>query len=127
MLAQNSRPLEDDWKYFSKIRTTPISTEAQCVKEDGSVDLNVRFISQAETTVHERSRRLRGGIIEELRGQNKHESTLSEEKKERAINAFMRTFSLDALKRKFKAMMGDLFKPSHAEIMAESIKRVKDG
>lgn len=124
MLAQMSRPEEDDYLYIAKLRSTPIVKEAQCLKEDGTVDLNVRFVSQAEETLHKDARYKRGEII--ARGREATEPTITEEKRERGAAAFMRAFSVDALKHKFKMVMKDLFKPSHAEIMAEAMRKVKD-
>lgn len=125
MLAQNERPEEDDSQYFQKIRLTKVDMKAQCTKEDGTVDLNVRNISQKEANIEESLRLNRGEAIENLRPQATT-PTLTEEKRDRGTSAFMRAFSVDALKHKFKMVMKDLFKPSHAEIMAEAIRKTKD-
>ena len=122
MLAQNARPMEDDSEYISLIRFTPIAKEAQCLKEDGTVDLNVRELSQQEADFHNGVRQKRGSIISELR-RDKPVSTLTDGKRERAQSAFMRTFSLAALKERFKKIMGDVFKPTYAEMMAEAMRK----
>lgn len=125
MLAQNERPLEDDFLHIAKIRETPITKDAQCLKEDGSVDLNVREFTQKELVIEEKIRQERGEIIGKLRPEATA-STLTEEKRERGSSAFMRALSVDALRHKFKMVMEGLFKPTHAEIMAESIRKAKD-
>lgn len=124
MLAQNARPIEDDDAYISLIKFTPIVKEAQCVKEDGTVDLNVRELTQTEADFHQGVRGRRGLVIESLRN-DKHVSTITEERRERATNAFMDRFSLESIKNKFKAMMTGLFKPDYAEIVAEQMRKIK--
>lgn len=124
MLAQNARPIEDDQIHFGRLRATPIAMEAQCLKEDGTVDLNVRELGHEEAQFHEGVRRRAGSTLEQIRG-DKAVSTLTQEKRERATNAFMERFSMDAIKNKFKAMMRSVFKPSYAEIVAQQMKDIK--
>lgn len=107
MLAQNKRKPEDDAEYISLIKLTPIKDEAQCKKEDGSVDLNVREFTETEIKIHNGIRSSRGEWIENER-RDKGVSTITEEKRDRAITAFMSGFSLETIKNKFKAMMNGI-------------------
>lgn len=125
MLMQNVRKPEDDYEYISRIRLTAVDQKAQCVKEDGTVDLNVRDFGNQELQIEKGLREKRGEIIQGLRGEPTT-ATITEEKRERGASAFMRALSVDALKNKFRMVMKDLFKPSHAEIMAEALKKAKN-
>ncbi len=116
MRSQNLRKSEDDWDYISSIKNTKIALTAQCVKEDGTVDLNVREFTNQEVSIEEGLRQARGEIIQGLRAEQTN-PTLTEEKRERGANAFMRAISVDALKHKFKNIMKDLFKPTLAEVI----------
>lgn len=107
LLAQSLRLIEDDASYKTKIRFEPVKKEAQCVKEDGTVDLNVRELKQEEADFHQGIRRKRGSVIEKIRG-DKAIPTINEEKRERATNAFLERFSVDAVKNKFKAIMSSI-------------------
>lgn len=131
MLAQNARAIDDDNDYISKIKLTPIIKDAQCVKEDGSVDLNVRPIYDEngeelpEIKLAHEARSRSGQRLHEIR-RDKPIRTITDEKKERASNAFMERFTLDAIKERFKKLMKDMFKPTHAEIMAEGLKKMRE-
>lgn len=119
---------------------TPIPQEAQRLKSDGSVDLGVREISKADYDSYQSLRYQRGAWIEEIRTKylmkmasmgKIHHSLMGQIETnhvtpaplviERAEKAYMGT--LATLKEKFKAFMDDLFKPSHAEIVAEGMRR----
>lgn len=111
MRAQNARPECEDDSYQSRIRLTPIDIKAQCVKEDGTVDLNVRIITPHEERLHTQARQDRGQILEQIkqpRFKTEYKSTLTEEKRENAIHAFMSGFSLETIKNKFKAIMSGI-------------------
>lgn len=123
LIAQSLRPIEEDDLYFNKIRFTKIDQKAQCLKEDGTVDLNVRPLSQGEADSYNELRRLRGRFMHK---EFAKVSSITVEKREKAQSAFMRTFSLATLKDKFKEIMGHVFKPSYAEIMAEGMKRSRE-
>jgi hypothetical protein len=125
MLAQNARPEEEDGAYITRIKFTPVDMSAQCKKEDGSIDLNVRAATIEEMDLHDRFRRRRGSLIELIRGSG-GVSTLSDDKRERAIDSFMRKTTLGAIADRFKKIMSEMFKPSYAEVMAEAIKKAKD-
>jgi len=103
MKKQMARPLENDSEYISLIKLTPIAKEAQRLKEDGTVDLNVREISTDEFSLHDKARRERMGKMQVTRELLSWE--LSEEKRERAIHAFMAKFSMATIKDRFKAIM----------------------
>jgi hypothetical protein len=122
LLAQALRPVEEDVLYIGKIRNTKIAIEAQCVKEDGTVDLNVRELTQKEADFHNTVRRKAGERIEEKR-QDKPAHTLTDEKRERAQTAFMARLTLGAIKERFKRLMQETFKPTYAEIVAEEMKK----
>lgn len=136
-----SRPREKDAEWFSR----PIPANAQCVKEDGSVDLNAREISVEEYGLHEHARRGRGELFESARANylnsakindklKKDIDTLhvmpSEEKRQKAIDAFMSNLSLvDRIKNAFKQIMGmnKVEKPKqYAEIVAESMRKLSE-
>lgn len=108
-------------------RLSEIPKSAQCVKEDDSVDLNVRFISANDEQAEQRLRRSRGAMIE-LGRDEKHATGFvvpSQEVRDRAIKAYMGGFSVGAIKDKFSSMMKAMFAPSHAEIVAEQMRGVK--
>lgn len=142
MDIQAGRKPEDDPKYADDQWFKAIPKEAQCVKEDGSVDLNVREVSQKEYDDYQALRYRRGKAFEEARTaylmkaakEGKiHISLMSqietnhvmptEEVKEKAERAYMGT--LATIKEKFKSLMESLFKPSYAEIVAEGMRKVK--
>jgi len=122
LLAQALRSPEEDMDYISKIRFTPIAIEAQCVKEDGSVDLNIREITTEEYDLHQNMRYKAGQRIAELRREATL-STLTEDKKERATTAFLRKFSLETIKDKFWSILGSLHTPTYAEKVAQALKK----
>ena len=116
------RPVEKDDEWLSRI----IPKEAQVVKEDGSVDLNVRIMTAGEVAMEEGVRRKRGSWIAGIRGESDMLS-VSEHRKLTAIDAFLNKFSFERIKDKFKALMGDVAKPkSYVEVMAEHINRIKN-
>lgn len=122
LLAQTLRPESEDYAYIWKLKSEPIKKDAQRVKEDGSVDLNVRPVTQQEADYFGKHRYERGGIIAKIRG-DKEISTLTQDKKERASNAFVDKFSMETIKNKFKSMMKGLFKPDYAEIVADELRK----
>lgn len=127
-------------------RISAVPKEAQCVKEDGSVDLNVRAITAAEAEFYDGDfgvRRKQGARFEEARiaylskaiSEGKvHESLRkqletphvmpNEETRQRAIDAWMGNRTVAKLKERFKAMMDVLFKPQHAEIVADEMRKL---
>ncbi len=123
-------------------RLSEIPKEAQCVKADGTVDLNVREISKEDHDAYQALRYRRGAAFEEARtaylkkmaAEGKiHISLMNqietdhvmppEPVKERAEKAYMGT--LATIKEKFKNLMDSLFKPTHAEIIAEGMRKIK--
>lgn len=112
------RPTEDDAEW----RSRSIPANAQCLKEDGTVDLNVRQLTQQVADFHQELRYNRGSVIQALKDEEiKH--TLTEEKKEKAVHAFMAKITLGALKERFKSIMSGLFKPEYAEVVATQMKQ----
>lgn len=127
-------------------RYSEIPKEAECVKEDGSVDLNIRHITEEEHELYdgrEGLRRKAGERFEAARtnylrikaSQSKiHSSLLSKietdhvmpsaEVRDRAEKAYLGV--LKSITEKFKQMWEHLFKPSHAEIVAKEMKRLSD-
>lgn len=122
---------------------SPITDKAQCTKEDGSVDLRVREISEEEYGLFESTRRGAGATFEEARTNylmakakegKIHHSLLDKietnhvmptlEQKQRAEKAFMGI--LQTIKQKFQDIISHLIKPSHAEIIAEEIRKKRD-
>lgn len=123
-----------------------IGKEAQVLKEDGSVDLNVRPITKEEAEAYQEFRRKRGAWIEEVRTaylmkkieEGKIDPSLPGIKgmidtphvspgiqvRERAVEAFVRGSILQVVKDKFKEIMNSIFKPSHAEIVAEEMRKM---
>lgn len=102
-------------------RLSPILKEAQRIKEDGTVDLNIRAITQQEAEAYSSLRCARGEWIAESR--KEEVKTLTEGKKNKAVNAFMTLRTLEMVKDKFKELMGQIFKPQHAEIVAEEMRK----
>ncbi len=119
-----------------------IPKEAQCVKEDGSVDLNVRFISAADEKAYQIHRRATGERFEEARKsylmaageKGKIHSSLmdkietphvmpSAEQRERGIKAFMGGFTIKEIGKKFKEIMQAMFTHSYAEIVSQEMKK----
>ncbi len=115
----------------------------QCKKPDGSVDLNVREITQKEHDDYLLFRRKRGAIFEEVRTNyltkmakegKIHISLMSQIETnhvmppdlvtEKAQKAFMGLLSIAGIKERFKSIMETMFKPSHAEVMAEGMRKM---
>lgn len=126
-------------------RLSPLPKESQCLKEDGSIDLNVREITQKEYDDYQALRYRRGAAFEEARtaylmkaaSEGKiHPSLMSQIEtnhvmppdvvKERAEKGFLGLFSVTKIKEKFKDIMDSLFKPQHVDIMAEALRRTKE-
>lgn len=127
-------------------RAAVISKEAQCVTESGSIDLNVREITEKEYNDYQAFRIRRGAAFEEARTaylmraakEGKiHHSLLDKIEtnhvmppliiKEKAEEAFLSNPNIvQRVKEKFKKMMDSIFKPQHAEIMAEGIKKMRE-
>lgn len=126
-------------------REAPIIKAAQVLKEDGSVDIAPRKITAEEEKAYEDFRMRRGAYFEEARGAylskmakagKIHHSLLGqietphvmppEEVKERAKRAWLGHFTPKAIKEKFAEIMGKIFKPTHAEIVAAEMKRRND-
>ncbi len=125
MIAQRNRPLSEDSEYWSKIRFTPIAKEAQCVKEDGTVDLNVREITPEQEAFELAIRKKRGEYLSKIR-EEKPINTLTDEKRERATMAWLSGSPLAAIKKRFKDLMQGLFRPSYAEHVAEEMRKKRD-
>lgn len=125
MREQRLRPESEDKNYALMRMLAPLPKEAQCVKEDGTVDLNVRELSHEEAIFHQGVRSVAGRRIEEARG-NEPVSTITDAKRERATTAFMGKITLAAIKERFKTLMGDVFKPSYAEIVAAEIRKRRE-
>jgi ribosomal 50S subunit-recycling heat shock protein len=102
--AALSRPVELDLEWFRR----PIPSSAQVLKEDGSVDLNLRAFTASEVKIEESLRLVRGQRIEEMRVEKTPGVTLTEEKKERATAAWMKSRTMDAIKNVFKELMKDV-------------------
>ena len=118
------RPPELDLTWLRR----PLPKEAQVVKEDGSVDLNVREISEEEYNREQKLRYGRGAQFEDARTnylmakKDKinwqrlgHMITTdhvisSKEKIENAIMAFLKTNVVEKIKSKFKELMRDVKK-----------------
>lgn len=100
------RPVELDLEWFNR----KLPKEAQVLKEDGSIDLNVRSFSKTELAVEESIREKRGGWISQYFQTEDNAQTLTEEKKNTAIESFMKTRTVDWIKDKFKSLMADVKK-----------------
>lgn len=124
-------------------RLSAIVSNAQCLKEDGSVDLNIREISLEQEQAYLQFRRERGPAIEETRTAylkaNLHKihpklhSSIETpyvippaERKERAIKGYMGGFTVKAIKEKFTEIMKSLFKPTHAEVVAGELRKMRE-
>lgn len=108
----------------------PIPKESQVRDEEGNIFLNERPITYEEAKVYQHMRYEAGERLAEMRKDTIgrpliDEATLNTRKKS-AIDAFMDKFSGTTLKEKFKNLMSSIFEPSHAEIMAEAMRKVKD-
>jgi uncharacterized surface protein with fasciclin (FAS1) repeats len=99
-----SRPVELDLTWLRR----PIPANAQCLKEDGSVDLNLRAFKAEEVLIEDKLRYVRGLYIEEMRAEKTPRVVLSEEKKERAAEAWMKSRTMDAIKNAFQSLMKDV-------------------
>lgn len=143
MDMQAGRPLKDDAEYFA--RPLPNPEDYHCLKEDGSIDLNVRDISPEEYALHKGARLRRGAAFEEVRtaylmrmkAEGKIHPSLyhmietehvmpPDVVRERAAKTWLGGFGLKAIKEKFSEIMGKIFKPTHAEIVAEEIRKMRD-
>lgn len=135
--AQSIRKEEQDKENGQKRNEEPIPLNAQCKKEDGSIDLNVRKLTEDETDFYNKEygrskiygrKSERGSWWEEVRAEYLRTKTLdikigdkietdpvepSEEKKEKARMAWMGT--LKKVKEKFAEIMGEMFQPSALE------------
>ncbi len=99
-----SRPVELDLTWLRR----PMPSNAQVLKEDGSVDLNLRAFTAEEVLIEDRLRYVRGERIEELRAEKTPSVMPSEEKKERATEAWMKYRTMDAIKKAFSNLMKDV-------------------
>lgn len=145
MDIQRTRPQSADASYKREKALSPVPEKAQVLKEDGSIDLNVREISQKEYDEFQAFRYRRGKLFEEVRtaylkkmaAEGKiHVSLMNhietdhvmppEPVRERAEKAYMG--KLAGLKEKFKNLMESIFKPTptHAEIISEALKKAKE-
>lgn len=142
LIAQSKRSHIDDVLYQKEKAEKLAPYKAQCLKEDGSIDLNVRPITKKEADDYLEFRRKRGEWIEETRtaylmkkyDEGKLDKRLLEHietprvipgpiLKEKSEKAFLRGSTLLAVKEKFKEIMASIFKPTHAEIVAEEMRR----
>jgi len=96
-----SRPVELDLTWLRR----PMPANAQVLKEDGSVDLNLRAFTDMEVALEESCRWWRGERLEQMRDEKTPRVVLSEETKERAANAWMKSRTMDAIKNAFTALM----------------------
>lgn len=108
----------------------PIPKESQVRDEQGNIFLNERPITYEEAKVYQHMRYKAGERLAEIRKDTIGRPLIDEEnlntRKKSAIDAFMDKFSGVTLKEKFKNLMSSIFEPSHAEIMAEAMRKVKD-
>lgn len=126
MDQQRKRSPEEDSAWWARA----IPKEAQVRDEEGNVFINARSLHFEEVRVYDKMRREAGGRIAEMRA-DKVERPLPEQwelatRKNKAIDAFMGIFSVEVIKNKFKEIMGSLFKPSHAEMVAEGMRKVNE-
>lgn len=108
-------------------RLSPLPSEAQRLKEDGSVDLNVRPITAEEEIAYNGMRRRRGSWIETLFSPE-HKTIKVEatrDAKDRAVHAYMAGSTLKAIKDRFERLMRSMFEPAHTEVISEQIKKAK--
>lgn len=107
---------------------TPIPKESQVRDENGEVFLNHRALSYEETVVYSRMRYEAGERIHEMREDKtvRIDDAELKEKKQKAVSAFMDKFSVSAIRDKFKKLIESAFKPSHAEIMSEAMRKVRE-
>lgn len=141
------RPKELDLVWLSR----PIPKEAQVVKEDGSVDLNIRQFTKQEfdffnqeygaSKIYGRVRE-RGKWFEEARGMYLRSAKIHDklkdridtphvmpdaEKRERASEAFMKVGIIQKIKDKFKELMfGVKREPSYAEKIAAGMRALNE-
>lgn len=122
MLRQKERDPKDDLLYA----TRPIPKNYLAVPDAKSLDELVacRPITYEESKVYNKLRYERGKHIAMARGE-KDAVSAPEEKKKSAINAFMDIFSPSVIRAKFKDLMVELIQPSHAEIMAEEVRKMR--
>lgn len=118
--------------------------EAQCKKEDGSVDLGkIRELSKEEFEFYESVRRHAGARFEDARTNylmaNMEKGKVNpnlltqietnhvkptEEARGRAELAFMG--KLKSITQRFKEMVGQMFKPQHADVVAEEMRKMNE-
>lgn len=151
MLAGESRSDVEQALYVKQKKDSLVSIKAQCVKEDGSVDLNVRVFTEEEkkkydpetgtSEIYGRNRK-RGAWFEEVRTnylmkmvkEGKVDKRLEHmietphvfptlEIKEKAKEAFMRPGFAQRVKEKFKSIMDGIFSVSVADIAIENVKK----
>ncbi len=81
-----------------------------------------RTLSFKEVQIEKNLRVRRGAYLEEIR-ETSFQPVLTEERKEKAVEAFMGRFSAETLKRKFKDLMGEVKKLDISDITMGLIKR----
>jgi len=98
---ERSRDLDLEWL------SRPIPKNAQVLKEDGTVDLGIRAISTSEEALEKRIRINRGAWIEgRWATEQKTPGVLpNEETKERAVESFLRSRTMQAIKNTFESIM----------------------
>jgi len=97
------RPPDLDLEWLSR----PIPKEAQVLKSDGSVDLNVRAFSEEEVRIESKIRYERGGHLAKMRNEPEAKA-VSEQRKKTAIEAFMTSKTVEGIKSAFKAIMAQV-------------------
>lgn len=100
-----------------------IPKSAQVTKADGSVDLNIRNIIASELAIESGIRSNRGAMFEAARAQYLASAKIHDklkdqietphvipdaDKRERAIEAFMKSRTIDAIKNAFHELMKDV-------------------
>jgi len=123
LLRQSERDPKDDWAYISR----PIPESYLAVPDAKTKDELVacRPITYQESKVYKKLRYNRGEYLAEMRKEG-DASSVGEEKKKSAIEAFMDIFSPSAIKAKFAEIMKEIKKPmSYAEMVAEEMGKVK--
>lgn len=124
MDLQAKRDPNDDLAWWMR----PIPKEAQVLDEEGNVFINARSLGYSEVSTYNRMRYNAGERLAEMR-EDKVARAFPDEvelskRKNSAVNAFMDIFSVDVIKERFKKMMDNMFKPSHAELVAAEMRKV---
>lgn len=98
-----TRPPDLDLEWLNR----PIPNDAQVLKADGSVDLNVREFGKEEVKIENRLRYERGEYIATMRNEGDAQS-VREERKRAAVVAFMTSRTIQYVKDAFKSIMAQV-------------------